>query len=265
MAKKEKKLVVVITGTSSGIGRDTAKYFYEMGHTVYGLARTVTEEDFFTTVCDVTNSSDVERCFAQIYLTEGHIDVLINNAGIGVSGAVEYIDKADTQKMIDVNINAVVDCAKQVVPYMRLSGGGKIINISSVAAVVPIPFQSLYSASKSAINVFSNALRLELLPFNIFVSAVMLGDTKTGFTANRQKFDTDEGYENRLNKSVSKMEIDEQKGNSPEKVAKELYKLATKKRPKAIKTVGFGYKTAVLLAKILPNRFMLFVVKKLYG
>jgi short-subunit dehydrogenase len=264
MIIKQKK-VVVITGASSGIGQATANMFLKNGWVVYGMSRSKAENDFKQLVCDVTSSMAVEECLKYIFDSEGQIDVFVNNAGMGISGAVEYIEKEKTQKLFDVNLQAVFDCSRQVIPYLKQSGGGKIINLSSIAAVVPIPFQTAYSASKAAINAFTMALRLEVEPFNIKVCAVMPGDTKTNFTKSRDKIEVNNDYGKRILNSVSKMEKDENSGVGPDNVAKVIFKQANKKKPSPLKSVGFSYKAIALLVKILPSRFMLWFVKKMYA
>lgn len=131
--------------------------------------------------------------------------------------------------------------------------------------MVPIPYQAAYSASKAAINSFTMALRLEVKSSGVRVCAVMPGDTKTGFTDARLKTQSDSGYGDRVKKSVERMEHDERNGKSPVSVAKVAYKLFGRKNPPALVSVGFSYKTVAFLAKILPNRLMLYIVGKLYG
>lgn len=266
MAKQnQNKRVVVITGASSGIGNATAKYFLENGWTVYGMSLDDKQDGFENLVCDVTDSNQVQKCLEYIFEKEKQIDVFVNNAGIGISGAVEHIEKTKTEKLFAVNLQAVFDCSKQVLPYLKKSGGGKIINISSIASIIPIPFQTAYSASKAAINAFTMALRNEVAPFNIKVCAVMPGDTRTNFTASRDKTEISEGYENRIARSVSRMEKDEVNGGSPISVAKVVYKQATRKNPPVLVSVGFSYKFFAFLSKILPARFVLWIVKKMYA
>lgn len=259
----DKKSVVVITGASSGIGLATAKFLTNKGYTVYGLSRRIVNEGFYSLSCDITNYSAFESTVKGIYEKEGQIDVLINNAGMGISGASQNIPCENTKNLFEVNTLATINCCKVILPYLQKSKG-IIINMSSIAAIIPIPFQSAYSSSKAAINLYSMALRLELAPFNVRVCAVMPGDTKTNFTQARIKTCSDDAYADSVNRSVSKMEKDEQKGKPPVSVAKVVYKLIKKKNPPALVSVGFSYKLIHLLSKILPLRLMLFIVKKLY-
>ena len=263
MDKKQKR-VVVITGASSGIGLATAKKFYAEGDKVYSLSLSASDRNINSFVCDVTSSVQVEDCLKKIFEKEGRIDIFINNAGMGVSGAVEYVDRHKNEKEIALNLEAMIDCSRLAIPYLKQSRG-TIMFTSSVAAVVPLPFQAVYSSSKSGVNMFCLALRMELAPFGVKVCAVMPGDTKTNFTAAREKVEAENDYENRVQKSVKKMELDEQNGKSPFVVANVFYKQSKKKNPKPLVIVGFSYKLIGFLAKILPIRLMLFIVKKIYG
>lgn len=261
-------MVVVITGASSGIGRKTAEYLTNKGYKVYGLARRKVENLSFELLqCDITNSEALKKSFEEIFEKEGRIDVLVNNAGMGIAGAIEHTSEEDIQNIFNLNVLALINSSKMVVPFMRQTGGGKIINIGSVAGAIPIPFQTCYSATKSAVDMFSMAFGLEVKDFNISLTTVMPGDTKTGFTDSRVKNQTmeDEAYGKRIARSVEKMEKDEQGGKDPVSVSKVIHKVIRKKHSPSKITVGFGYKTLVFLQKILPRKLMLFIVKKIYG
>ena len=259
--------VVVVTGASSGIGKAIATYFAEKKFVVYGLSRrTFDGQNIISLSCDVTNKEQSKKTISYIYEKEGRIDLLVNNAGFGISGSVENQQMEDIKKMFDVNFFGVVNMAQQVLPYMRRQGFGKIISTGSVAGNIPIPFQSFYSATKASVDIWAKALRLEVEPFGVQVGTVLVGDTKTGFTSQRHKepkdFETD--YKNIVSRSVAKMEHDEQNGKSPITVAKVVYKMFSRKKTPATKVVGMSYKTLLFLQKILPQKFMLWVVKKLY-
>lgn len=259
-------MVAIITGASSGIGLATARYLSQKGYKIYGISRTLVQnEPFESIVCDITNYDAFQQAVDYVLSKEGKIDALINNAGMGISGAIEYSPTDDIRKIFDVNILAMINACKCVAKPMRMQKSGRIINIGSVAGQIPIPFQTCYSATKSAVQMFSLAFGLEVKNFGIYVSCVMPGDTKTGFTASRVKSETDEGYDDRITKSVAKMERDERAGKSPESVSGVIYRLLTSKNPPPCKTVGFTYKLIILLEKLLPTRLMLWVVKKLYG
>ena len=142
---------------------------------------------------------------------------------------------------------------KAVIPQMRGQGGGRILNVSSFAALTPIPFQIWYSVSKAGINSYTMALANELRPFGISAAAIMPGDTKTGFTDVRRKCpEGDDVYKGVISRSVAKMEKDERGGMSPDFAGRLVARLAEKKRIAPLYTVGFGYKCLALLFKLLP-------------
>ena len=262
--KKDSK-VVVITGASSGIGLATATFLAKKGYKVYGISRReFFTPDFIHISQDVTDVEKMSQIFSDIQSREGHIDALVNNAGMGISGAVEYLKQEEVEKIFAVNTKAVIMLCSVIVKYLRRTKG-KIINISSVAAPISIPFQSCYSATKASIEAFSLALSNELRSQKIKVCCVRPGDTKTGFTQNRLKTDVEnEIYGDKITKSVKKMEKDEQNGKSPITVAKVVYKVLKRKNPPPNVTGGFGYKFLCLLAKLLPSRLVNFIVGKLY-
>lgn len=261
------KKVAVVTGASSGIGKECAKIFNENGYTVYSLSRHGKDEGGILNVtCDVTDEEQVSSAFKVIFEKEGRIDVLVNNAGFGISGAAEFTPLSQAKKQFDVNFFGCFVCCKAVCEYMRKNGGGKIINISSMAAPLSIPFQAFYSASKSAVNSLTLALANEIRPFNISVCAFMPGDVKTAFTAQREKeTGGEELYGSRIQRSIEQMEKDEQNGMSPKKIAKAVFALSQKKHPKPLSTTGANYKLFAFLSKILPARTVNGLVGMIYS
>ena len=190
----------------------------------------------------------------------------MNNAGFGISGAIEFTELAEAKRQFDVNFFGCFICSKNVIKYMRLQGGGRIVNLSSLAAPLAIPFQAFYSASKAAVNSLTLALANEVRPFNIKVCAVMPGDVKTGFTAAREKNTAgDEFYGETLKRAVAGMERDEQNGMSPDDIADAVYAAATKARPKLLSTKGTKYHLFLALSKALPVSLVNIIVGKLYS
>lgn len=259
--------VVLITGGSSGIGRAAAEAFRDGGYRVYEISRRESSVPGIIHISgDVTDDGSVEKAVGQVLAAEGKIDVLVNNAGFGISGAVEFTDTAEAKKQFDVNFFGMVRVCRAVLPAMRQAGKGRILNLSSVAAAIPIPFQTFYSASKAAINAYTQALGNEVRPFGIQVCAVMPGDIRTGFTAAREKEEAgDAVYGGRLSRSVAKMEKDEKGGMAPSEVARLLVKLAGKRKVKPLYTVRWDYQFFVVLARLLPGRALNWLVFQLYG
>lgn len=259
--------VVIITGGSSGIGSCTAAALRDRGCRVYEFSRRDSSVEGITHIkCDITDDSQVQAAVAQVMAESGRIDILINNAGFGISGAVEFTETADAQRLFNVNFFGMVRMNRAVLPLMRTQGSGRIVNISSVAAPVPIPFQTYYSAGKATTNAYTMALSNEVKPFGITVAAVMPGDIKTGFTAARQKSIVgDDVYGGRIARSVAGMEKDEQTGMDPAKAGAFIASVALKNSRKPLYTIGFGYKCAVFLTKILPARWLNALIGMLYA
>ena len=259
--------VVIITGGSSGIGLCTAAALRDRGCKVYELSRRDSEVTGITHIkCDVTDEAQLAAAVGQVMAESGRIDILINNAGFGISGAVEFTDTTDVRRLFDVNFFGMVRMNRAVLPLMRRQGGGRIVNLSSVAAPVPIPFQTYYSAGKAAVNSYTMALSNEVKPFDISVCAVMPGDIKTGFTSARKKnIAGDDIYGGRITRSVAGMEKDEQTGMDPAKAGAFIASVALKNSRKPLYTIGFGYKCAVFLTKILPARWLNALIGQLYA
>ena len=259
--------VVIITGGSSGIGLCTAAALRDRGCKVYELSRRDSEVIGITHIkCDVTDEAQIAAAVGQVMAESGKIDILINNAGFGISGAVEFTDTAEAQRLFDVNFFGMVRMNHAVLPLMRQQGGGRIVNLSSVAAPVPITFQTYYSAGKAAVNSYTMALSNEVKPFGITVCAVMPGDIKTGFTAARQKSIVgDDIYGGRITRSVAGMEKDEQTGMDPAKAGAFIASVALKNSRKPLYTIGIAYKGAVFLTKILPARWLNALIGQLYA
>ncbi len=257
---------VVVTGGSSGIGLAACNEFLKNGFEVYEFSRSGQDNGNIKHItCDVTDESSVKKAFDEVMTQSGKIDVLVNNAGFGISGAAEFTELGQAKKQFEVNFFGTVICTNEAVKHMR-ANGGTIVNVSSLAAPLSIPFQAFYSASKSAVNSLTLAMANELAPFGIKVCAVMPGDVKTGFTAAREKStDGDELYSGVLQKSVSTMEHDEQNGMSPDAIAKKIFKLAVAKNPKPLSTVGLQYKFLVSLAKVLPIRIVNKIIGMIYA
>ena len=192
--------------------------------------------------------------------------MLINNAGFGISGAVEFTKTEDAQHQLDVNFFGMVRMNRQVLPVMRRQCYGRIVNLSSVAGAIPIPFQTYYSASKAAINSYTMALANEVKPFGIQVCCVQPGDIRTGFTAAREKNpEGDDIYGGRIARSVAGMERDEQNGMDPEKAGAFIAHVATRKGIRPVNTIGLQYKFFCFLVKILPAKTLNWLVGLIYA
>ncbi len=259
------KKVALITGGSSGIGLATAQLLTEKGWQVFELSRHgLVEPGILHIAADMKDEISVHAAFHQFGELSDRLDLLINNAGFGISGPIEFTDLSEAKEQFDVNFFGQFCCIKEALPYLRKSQG-QIINLSSVAASLSIPFQAFYSASKSAVNSLTLALANELATSGIRVSALMPGDVHTGFTTARHK--NAEGlplYGDSMEKAVRSMEHDEINGMTPQYIAKQIYKITTIKKPKPLYTAGGKYKFFVFLGKVLPARLTNWLIRKIY-
>lgn len=259
------KGTVVITGASGGIGKSTAERFADSGWEVFNLSRRPAALSGVTDIAtDVTDENSVVSAFEQIAALSGKIDLLICNAGFGISGAVEFTRLEDAKAQFDVNFFGVFSCVKYALPLLKKSRG-RILCISSAAAVFSIPFQAFYSATKASVNLLASALRNELRQFGVTACAVQLGDVRTGFTNARKKsFAGDALYGGIISRSVSVMEKDEQHGMDPQQIADSVYKIGNKKRVRVLYALGMKYKIFCVIQKLLPASCVSFIVGKLY-
>lgn len=251
--------VVFITGISSGFGKATAGLLAEKGFRVYGTSRKDIEHDSRINVIqmDVLDPQSVQKAIDLVQQKEGHIDVLINNAGMGISGAIEEASLEEARLQMDTNFFGQFYTIQAVLPSMRKQKSGTIINISSVGGIMGLPFQGFYSASKFAVEGLSEALRMELKPYNINVVLVNPGDFHTNFTANRKiiaRAKPASPYYKQFSMTLGMIEKDETNGLNPLVLAKKIHSIILKKRPSPRYVVASAeQKLAVVLKYILPD------------
>ncbi|MBQ5405668.1 MAG: SDR family oxidoreductase [Oscillospiraceae bacterium] len=259
--------VAIVTGGSGGIGRCTAAELSKAGCRVYEFSRREKpQEGVIHLSADMTDEKQVRAAVEEVLRREGRIDILVNNAGFGISGAAELTKSEDAHAQLELNLFGLDNATKAVLPAMRSQGGGRIVCMSSIAGILPIPFQLWYSVSKAAINAYVLALQNELRPFGITVCAVMPGDIASGFTDARVKSDAgDDVYAGRIERSVAVMEKDERGGMSPAAAGAFVAKMALKTRSKPLVALGLSYKAAAVLAKLLPRRLSNWIVGLIYA
>jgi len=268
-----KERVCLVTGASSGIGRATALMLLERGCKVYGTSRNIPEgevgfaDGIRMVKMDVTDENSIAAALSLIYAADGHIDLVVNNAGAGFSGPAEEMPLEDAIAQMDVNFFGMLRVCRAVLPHMRGSNGGRIINIGSFAGTLSIPFQVIYSASKAAIASFTQGVRMEVKPFGIELCCIAPGDTRTDFTVRRKNLEDLAGspYALVYRKSIAKMEHDEINGVKPERVAAAIVRAASKRKMPVLRHVGPGYVTLALLNKLLPDNIVEFVLTLLYA
>ena len=259
--------IAIVTGGTSGIGLCTAAALAEKGCKVYTISRREFSDPRFTHIrADVTDPDAAEEAVRKVKETEGKLDIVVNCAGFGISGAIEFTPLEDAKRQMDVNFFGMVNVNKPALSIMREQHGGRIVNTSSMAAVFAIPFQAYYSASKAAINSYTCALINEVKPFGISVCAVQPGDIKTDFTAVRKKIeDGNEEYDGRIVRSVAKMEKDEQSGLDPQVAGNFIAKVALKNKVKPLYTIDFVSGAECILDRILPKSLAYKIVGSMYS
>ena len=260
-------IVAIVTGGSSGIGRETAACLASGGIRVYEFSRReILLEGVIHRTVDVTDESAVREAVEQIRQAEKRIDILVTCAGFGISGAVEFTRLEDAKRQLDVNFFGTVNCVRAVLPIMRSQAQGKIVCVSSVAGAIPIPFQTYYSVSKASINAYVTALANEVRPYGVQVCAVQPGDIASSFTDVRAKsLDGDEEYDGRISRSVAVMEKDEREGMSPAQAGMYIAGIALKKKVKPLYAIGIVYKFFCVVMRLLPCRFSNYLLYQIYG
>jgi NAD(P)-dependent dehydrogenase (short-subunit alcohol dehydrogenase family) len=250
---KENKRVVLVTGASSGIGLACATYLAWRGYRVYGTSRRASTDDL-TLSMDVTDDQSVERAVAAVLDREGRLDVLVNNAGMGIAGPVENTSTEEAKRQLDVNFFGAFRVCRAVLPAMRSQRSGYIVNIGSIGGLIAIPYQAMYSASKFALEGLSESLRMEVRPFGVKVVIIEPGDHKTAITQNRTELSggTD-AYRDSFQAALARTAHDEQSGPGPDQVARLLYRIVNTRNPRLRYTIGPAQqRAAVWLKRLLP-------------
>lgn len=232
-----KNKVALVTGASSGIGEAIAELLSRSGYTVYGTSRkgsTSEQRSYKMIALDVNNEESTQAAIKEVIQAEGRIDVVVNNAGFGVeAGGAEESSIAQMQQMFDTNFFGVVRVVQAVLPYMRKQKQGRIINISSMLGLLPAPYMATYSATKHAIEGYSESLDHELRTRGIRVTVIEPAYTKTNFEANAPALDRKIEEYAVARKALAKlMKTAIEGGDDPMVVAKVVLKAANAKNPK---------------------------------
>jgi len=264
--------VVLITGISSGFGKAISELLSSKGYIVYGFSRKQSEDlkgNIKVLQADVTDPDSIQNGVSKLVKREGRIDILINNAGMGITGSIEDCSHEDIHLQMSTNFMGYVNMIQAVLPSMRKQGGGTIVNISSIGGLMGLPYQGFYAASKFAVEGLSESLRMELIPFKIKVIVIQPGDFFTSFTANRKPIQSegnDGAYTAQFRKTLSIIEKDETGGLKPEYLARKLAKILEKKNPCHSYIVAtLEQKFAVVLKRILPGSLFASILSSHYG
>jgi NAD(P)-dependent dehydrogenase (short-subunit alcohol dehydrogenase family) len=249
--------VVLITGASSGFGRETARILLDSGFKVYGTSRNPSakpqEPGIGMLELDVDSDDSVKNGVRELLDEAGRLDVLVNNAGYVLTGGVEETSIGEAKAQFETDFFGPVRMVKAVLPTMRKQGTGHIVNISSLAAVLPGPFESYYAAAKAALLAWSESLRHEVKSFGVKVSVIEPGFFKTNLSKTRKtaKF-TIRDYDYLRQQVIATLDDDFENGADPKIVGETILRIVTSRNPKLEYAVGREkrYKT---LKRLMPH------------
>jgi NAD(P)-dependent dehydrogenase (short-subunit alcohol dehydrogenase family) len=252
--------VVLITGGSSGIGKSIGEFLHHKGFVVYGTSRNpekVVNAIFPLIALDVRDVDSINKAVAKVIAISGRLDVVINNAGVGITGPLEEIPTSEIKNNFETNLFGPIEVMKAVLPQMRVQQSGLIINITSIAGYMGLPYRSVYSASKGALELITEALRMEVKPFGIQITNVAPGDFATNIAAGRFHAPLLKGsaYEKTYGDTLKTMDEHVNSGSNPNEMAEAVYKIIQTKEPKIHYKIGvFMQKFSIVLKRILPDK-----------
>lgn len=258
--------VVLVTGASSGIGAAAARLLADRGHTVVGVSRRAeAPPGVQTDAMDVDDDASVRDGVAAVLASHGSLDVIVNAAGYGLAGPVESTSQEEARAQLETNFWGTVRVTREALPSLRASGHGLIVNVSSLAGVIAIPFQAYYTASKFALEGWSEALAYEVAPFGVGVTLVEPGNIASGFTAGRREAAAAcaEPYRDAYRRAIEIMIRDEREAVGSEVVARTIATaVAARRPPRRITSGSTGERSTVLLRRFLPTRAFEWIGRK---
>src|SRR6478609_1456669 len=252
--------VVLITGGSSGIGKSIGEFLHKRGFVVYGTSRNpekILNSIFPLLALDVRNTESIRLAIAKVIEVSGRLDVVINNAGVGITGPLEEIPMEEIKNNFETNFFGPIEVMKSVLPQMRSQQSGLIINITSIAGYMGLPYRSVYSASKGALELITEALRMEVKSFGIQITNIAPGDFATNIAAGRFHAPVIKGsaYELPYGNNLKTMNEHVDSGSNPNEMAQAVYAVIQNSNPKIHYKVGaFMQKFSIVLKRILPDK-----------
>lgn len=256
---------VLIFGASSGIGKETSKLFFKDGAIVYNASRSPSDVDGIINICcDVTDGRLIENAVDLAASVNGNIDYMIYCAGFSMAAPTEKVTESDMRYLFETNFFGFAKAVQKTLPFMKK--GGRIIAVSSVGGTAAIPFDSFYSASKAAMDIFVKAVNREVNDYGIFLTTVKVGGTATGFTFKRKIYDENVSgkYASKLNNAAEALASIEQNGMSPEKVAEIIFNAAVKSKKE---DVSAGIVNALICSSenLLPDKLNAIITDRIYN
>jgi NAD(P)-dependent dehydrogenase (short-subunit alcohol dehydrogenase family) len=260
--------VVLVTGGSSGIGRSICIRLAAHGHTVFGTSRKPGEQPtgYRLIAMDVTDEGSVDRAVKEVLEKVGRIDVVVNNAGVGIQGPLEDLGIAEVQAVFDADLFGPHRVCRAVLPHMRAQGSGTIINISSLAANFGLPYRGFYSAAKAALERYTETLGMEVGSFGIHVVSLQPGEYNTNIGASRiRPAVVGDAYTKGYGRAMELLGNSLHYSHDPDEVAMLVQRIMGTARPKSVYYAAHGKQMlAVLMKKLLPGRFFQRLVMREY-
>ncbi len=255
--------VVLVTGGSSGIGKSICLYLHEKGYIVYGTsrnpARYVHEVPFKLIALDVLDEATITPALKTIIDAEGKLDVLINNAGIGMLGSIEDSTAGEVKEVFDTNVYGVLRTCQAVLPHMRERKTGLIINISSIAGYMGLPYRGIYSATKASVHMITEAMRMELKPYGVKACVVDPGDFATNISDNRRIAHAGRSgsvYMEEINRIESMINAEVVHSSDPRLMGKAIEKIILSSNPDINYVVGKPMqKLSILIRRLVPKKW----------
>ena len=252
--------VVLITGGSSGIGKSIGEFLHQKGFVVYGTSRNperILDSVFPLIALEVRNSDSIQAAIAKVIAISGRLDVVINNAGVGITGPMEEIPMQEIKNNFDTNFFGPIAVMQAVLPQMRTQQSGLIINITSIAAYMGLPYRSIYSASKGALELITESLRMEVKSFGIHITNIAPGDFATNIASGRfhVPVTTNSAYYNVYGNTLKTIDAHVDSGSNPIEMANAVYAIIQNPSPKIHYKVGaFIQRFSIFLKRILPDK-----------
>lgn len=255
--------VVLITGGSSGIGKAIGMYLHEKGYVVYGTSRNPDRYahavPFKLIALDVLDEKTITPALKQIVDTEGKLDVLINNAGIGMLGSIEDSTAEEAKEIFETNVYGILRTCQAALPHMRERKAGLIINISSIAGYMGLPYRGIYSATKASVHMITEAMRMELKPYGVKACVVDPGDFATNISDNRRVAHAGRSgsiYTKEINRIEAMINAEVAHSSDPVLMGKAIAKIIESKNPDLNYLVGKPMqKLSILVRRLVPKKW----------
>jgi len=263
MSKNKDEKIIIISGGSTGLGKEMVTLAHNNGDTVVNLSRSNHSNCPHHIYCDVSDLDSIDAAIAKINELYGKIDILINNAGLGISGATECLPDDEIKKVMDVDYLGALRLSRAVLPIMPKNG--KIVNISSACALFALPYRGVYCSAKAAMNMLGFSMRMELARWGVKVVTICPGEIKTEFTKNRIKYsETNERYGDSPRLSAESIDKNDDKRMKADKAAKKIFRIARRKKG-TLYIVGAKYKFFNFMQRLLPVGMFNGIINKIFN